>query len=78
MCEQRIWRLELRIFDGSNVFRAERFFMLNRMTDGEKLDATVVSFEGEARGCSSGKMVDARFELARTENAITRAISFLS
>ena len=40
------------VFDGDNpdgwIFRAERFFTMNRMTKGEKLDAAVASREREA------------------------------
>ena len=48
----RARRLELPIFDGTDldgwVFRAERFFDLNVMLENVKLEATILSMEGEA------------------------------
>ena len=45
-------RLELPIFDGTDpdgwVFRAERFFDLNVMTENAKLEAIILSMVGEA------------------------------
>ncbi|XP_024017591.1 uncharacterized protein LOC112090471 [Morus notabilis] len=50
--EFRTRRVEMPVFDGENpdgwIFRAERYFSLNRLTDREKLDVAVVSLEGEA------------------------------
>ena len=44
--------LELPVFIGDDsegwLFRAERYFEINRLTPGEKLRATVVCLEGEA------------------------------
>ena len=45
-------RLEMPVFDGRNpdgwVFRAERFFNMNRMGEMEKLDAAMINLEGDA------------------------------
>ena len=40
-------KLELPIFDGW-LFRAERYFEINRLTSAEKLRAVVVCLKGEA------------------------------
>lgn len=45
-------RIELSSFDGENpdgwILKAERYFALHRMTNTEKLETTIISFEGEA------------------------------
>lgn len=50
--EFRTRRVEMPVFDGENpdgwIFRAERYYAMNRMTEREKLDIAVVSLEGEA------------------------------
>ena len=50
--DHRVRRLELPVFDGTDpdgwVFRAKHFFDMNLMADDEKLEAVVLSMEGEA------------------------------
>ena len=49
--DHRVRRPKLPVFDGTDpdgwVFRAECFFDMNLMADDEKLEATVLSMEGE-------------------------------
>ena len=50
--EARVRRLELPVFEGVNpegwIFRAERYFTVCRLTETEKLEAAVISLDGEA------------------------------
>ncbi|KAH9656946.1 hypothetical protein KPL70_022865 [Citrus sinensis] len=45
-------RIELSFFDGENpdgwILKAKRYFTLHRMTNTDKLETTIISFEGEA------------------------------
>lgn len=45
-------RLEMPVFEGSNlegwVFRAERFFTINRLSELQKLEAASISMDGKA------------------------------
>ena len=45
-------KLEIPVFDGTDpdgwILRAERYFNLNRLNDEEKVEVTVISFEGDA------------------------------
>lgn len=45
-------KLEMPLFDGSNpnrwLLKAERYFSLYRFTNEEKLEAAIISFEGDA------------------------------
>ena len=47
-----LWKLELPIFDGNNLdgrlFRAERYFEINKLKSAEKLRAAIVCLKGEA------------------------------
>ena len=48
----RFRKLEMPLFDGTNpdgwILKAERFFNFNRFSNDEKLEAAVISFEGDA------------------------------
>ena len=50
--DSRVRRLELPIFDNANhdkwVFCAKRFFDVNLMPENERLEAAILSMEGEA------------------------------
>ena len=45
-------RVEMSVSEGGNpegwVFRAEKFFSFHRLTEMEKLDVAILSFDGEA------------------------------
>ena len=51
-CEGRVRWLEMPIFDGNNqngwFFCAERFFIMNRLNEAEKLNRAVISLDGDA------------------------------
>lgn len=47
----RFRKLDIPLFDGSNldgwIMRAETYYAFHRMTNEEKLEAAVMSFEGD-------------------------------
>ena len=50
--ERGVRRLEMPLFEGDDpdgwVFRAERYFSVNQLSDAEKLDSAALCFEGAA------------------------------
>lgn len=81
--ESSVRRLDMPLFDGTKpdrwIFRVERYFGVNKMTEEEKMDAAVVCLDGEALvwfKWEEKRMADSK--LGRDEGEATALISSLA
>lgn len=50
--KSHVWGLDMSVFDGTDpdgwIFKVERYFIINRLTEKEKWDAAAMCLDGDA------------------------------